>query len=95
MTGMAKEGQYQRQGMLSTCQLRKCRKVELVITNTYHSLHCGEQYNEGRKLRENLTAIADGNKIQQLVAIFREAGLSFSQTTVMINIYCKRTSYVP
>jgi hypothetical protein len=63
----------------------ECRKVERIITKTYHSLLGGEEYNEGRKSRKNLTAIADGNKIQQLVADYREAGLSFSQTTVMIN----------
>jgi hypothetical protein len=44
------------------------RKVERIITKTYHSLLCGEEYDEGRKSRKNLTAIADGNKIQQLVA---------------------------
>ena len=68
----------------------ECRKVERIITNTYHSLLCSEEYNEGRKLQKNLIAIADGNKIQQLVANCREAGLSFSQTTVMINNYCKK-----
>ncbi len=66
------------------------RKVERIITKTYHSLLHGEEYDEGRKSRKNLTAIADGNKIQQLVADCREAGLSFSQTTVMINIYCRK-----
>ncbi len=63
----------------------KRRKVERIITKTYHSLLHGEEYNKGRKSRKNLTAITDGNNIQQLVADYREAGLSFSQTTVMIN----------
>ncbi len=66
------------------------RKVELIITKTYHSLLRGEEYNKGGKSRKNLTAIADGNNIQQLVTDYREAGLSFSQTTVMINIYCRK-----
>ncbi len=47
------------------------RKVEWIITKTYHSLLCGKEYDEGRKSRKNLTVIADGNKIQQLVADYR------------------------
>jgi hypothetical protein len=66
------------------------RKVERIITKTYHSLLHGEEYNKGRKSRKNLTAIADGDNIQKLVADYREAGLSFSQMTVMINIYCRK-----
>ncbi len=66
------------------------RKVERIITKTYHSLLRGEEYNKGRKSRKNLTTIADGDNIQQLVADYREAGLSFSQTTVMINMYCRK-----
>ncbi len=48
------------------------RKVERIITKTYHSLLRGEEYNEGRKSRKNLTAIADGKNIQQLVANYRD-----------------------
>ena len=68
----------------------ECRKVEQVITYTYHSLCCGQEYNEGRASCENVTEIADGSKIQQLVANYREHGLSYSQTTLMINIYCRK-----
>ena len=66
------------------------RKVEQVITYTYHSLCRGEEYNEGRASRENVTKTADGSKIQQLIADYREHGLSNSQTTLMINMYCKK-----
>jgi hypothetical protein len=33
-------------------------------------------------------AIADGSKIQKLVADYRETGLSYSETMIVINIYC-------
>jgi hypothetical protein len=68
----------------------KCRKVKLVITDTYHNLHSSEVYNEGRTLQKNLTAIANDSKIQQLIADYREAGLSFSQTLLMINMYRRK-----
>jgi hypothetical protein len=68
------------------------RKVKQVITDTYHSLCRGEDYNKGRASRENVTEIADGSKIQQLVADYREHGLSYSQTTLMINMYCKKNN---
>ena len=68
------------------------RKVKQVITDTYHSLCGGEDYNKGRASRETITEIADGSKIQQLVANYRERGLSYSQTTLMINMYCKKNN---
>ena len=64
------------------------RKVERVIHKTYHSLRNGEIYDESRSSRQNETAIADGSKIQQLVADYRETGLSYSETTMVINVYC-------
>jgi hypothetical protein len=65
-------------------------KVVQVITDRYHSLRRGKVYDEGRALQNNVTMIANGSKIQQLIADYREAGLSFSQTTLMINIYCSK-----
>jgi hypothetical protein len=32
-------------------------------------------------------AIANSSKIQQLVAVYRETGLSYSKTTMVINLY--------
>jgi hypothetical protein len=66
----------------------ECRKVERVIHKTYHSLRNGEIYDESRSLRQNETAIADGSKIQQLVADYRETGLSYSETAMVFNLYC-------
>jgi hypothetical protein len=70
----------------------KCRKMIRVITDTCHCLHHGEVYNEGRALQKNVTAIADGSKIQQLIADYREARLSYSQTTLMINMHCNKNN---
>ncbi len=64
------------------------RKVETVISDTYQSLRQEKVFDEGRISQKNKTAIADGSKIQQLVADYRESGLSFSKTTFLINIYC-------
>jgi hypothetical protein len=68
----------------------KHRIVEQITTDTYHSLHCGEVYNEGRALQNNVTIKANGSKIQLLIANYREARLRFSQTTLMINMYCSK-----
>jgi hypothetical protein len=57
-----------------------------VITDTNHCLPRDEVYNEG------VATVADGSKIQQLIADYREAGLSFSQTTLMINMYCNKNN---
>jgi hypothetical protein len=71
----------------------ECRKVMRVITDTYHCLHQGEVYDKARALHNNVTAIADGTKIQhQLIADYREAGLSFSQTTLLINMHCNKSN---
>ncbi len=66
------------------------RKVTQVITDTYNCLHQGEVYGKARASRNNVTAIADGAKIQQLIAVYREAGLSFSQMTLLINMHCDK-----
>ncbi len=66
----------------------KHRKVETVIHSTYHSLRNGKIFNESRSLRQNEMAIANGSKIQQLVVDCRETGLSYSETMMVINIYC-------
>ena len=70
----------------------KCRKVTRVITDTYHCLWQGEVYNVARASCDNVTAIADGTKIQQLIADCREAGLSYSQTTLLINMHCHKNN---
>ena len=49
---------------------------------------CKEVFDEGRISQKNKTAIADSSKIQQLLADYRECGLSYSKTTFLINIYC-------
>jgi hypothetical protein len=64
------------------------RKVETFISDTYESLRQEEVFDEGRISRKNKTAIGDGSKIQQLLADYQESGLSFSETTFLINIYC-------
>ena len=51
----------------------------------------GEVFDKGRISlisQKNKTAIADSRKIQQLLADYRECGLSYSETTFLINIYC-------
>jgi hypothetical protein len=68
------------------------RKVMQVITETYHCLRCDKVYDKGRALQNNVATIVDGSKIQQLIANFREAGLSFSQMTLMINMYCNKNN---
>jgi hypothetical protein len=37
---------------------------------------------------KNETAIANGSKIQQLVADYTKTGLSYSETMMVINTYC-------
>ena len=68
----------------------ECRKVKQVISDTYHNLHHSEVYNAGRPSQKNATAIANERKIQQLIANYREAGLSYSQTMLMINMHCTK-----
>jgi hypothetical protein len=68
------------------------RKVTRVITDTYHCLRQGEVYDKARASHNNVTAIVDGTKIQQLIADYREAGLSFSQTTLLINMHCNKNN---
>ena len=68
------------------------RKVERVIHTTYHSLRNGKIYDESRSSRQNETAIADGSKIQQLVVDYRGTGLSYSETMMVINLYCNEKS---
>jgi hypothetical protein len=64
------------------------RKVERVIHKTYHSLRNGKIYDEIRSSQQNEMAIVDGSKIQQLIADYRETGLSYSETAMVINLYC-------
>jgi hypothetical protein len=64
------------------------RKVETVISETYQSLRREEVFDKGRISQKNKTAIADGSKIQQLLADYQEIGLSYSKTAFLINIYC-------
>jgi hypothetical protein len=66
----------------------KCRKVETVIYKTYHSLCNGKIYDKSRSSRQNETTIANGSKIQQLVADIKETGLSYSEAMMVINLYC-------
>jgi hypothetical protein len=68
----------------------KHRKVTRVITDTYHCLRQGDIYDKARASRNNVPTIADGTKIQQLISDYREAGLSFSQTTLLINMHCNK-----
>lgn len=63
-------------------------KVEKVICITYHSLRNGKLYGISKSSHGNETAIADGSNIQQLVTDYRETGLSYSETMMVINIYC-------
>jgi hypothetical protein len=62
--------------------------VETVIYKIYHSLRNGKIYDKNRSLQQNEMAIANSSKIQQLVADYRETGLSYSETMMVINIYC-------
>ena len=56
------------------------RNVERVIHKTYHSLRNGKIYDKSRSSQQNETAIAIGSNIQQLVADYRETGLSYTTT---------------
>ena len=39
-----------------------------------------------------IAAIADGTKIQQLIADYRDARLSYSQRTLLINMHCHKNN---
>ena len=73
----------------------ECRKVERVIHKTYHSLRNGEIYDKSKSSQQNETAIVDGSNIQQLVADYRETGLSYSETMMVINLSCIEKSLPP
>jgi hypothetical protein len=64
------------------------RRVERVIAETHHCLIHGEVYDAKRATHEGKLAIEDGSEIQQLVANYRERGLSYTETTMMINRWC-------
>jgi hypothetical protein len=66
------------------------RTVYKVIRETYTCAVNGEVYDPSRKRRENKSSIAKGSEIEKLVADYREAGLSYSQTTLLINIHCTK-----
>jgi hypothetical protein len=64
------------------------RTVEKVLIATHHSLLKGEEYEPSRKSAPKKRFIEDGSKEQQLVADYREQGLSYTETTMLINRWC-------
>jgi hypothetical protein len=66
------------------------RRVSKVIKEPHQSLLRGESYDPTKALRAGTTAIKDGSMEQQLVADYRERGLSLTETTMLINRWCVR-----
>jgi len=64
------------------------KKVLRVIAQTHHCLTVGEVYDSKRAFRAGTTFIKDGSKEQQLVADYRERGLSLTETTMLVNRWC-------
>eukprot|EP00956_Cyclotella_meneghiniana_P020465 scaffold36269_cov40-Cyclotella_meneghiniana.AAC.2 len=63
-------------------------KVRRVILKTHKALLQGDEYVAMREYRPGTTAIKQGSIQQKLIADYREKGLSFTETTMMINRYC-------
>ena len=63
------------------------RRVRDIIEHTHHCLLTGESYNPARESREApyLTNIEDGSRTAQSVADYLECGLSYRETTILIN----------
>ena len=68
------------------------KKVLRVIAKTHHSLTVGEARDSTRAFRAGTAFIKDGSKEQQLVADYRERGLSFTETTILVNKCCIRNN---
>ena len=56
-----------------------------VIAKTHHSLTVGEAHDSTRAFCAGTAFIKDGSKEQQLVADYRERGLSYTETTMLVN----------
>ena len=59
-----------------------------VIAATHSSLISGVDYDSSRAHRPGTRAIKDGSIKQQMVADCRERGMSYTETTLTINIDC-------
>ena len=59
-----------------------------MIAATHHAHLTGEEYNSIRAFRAGSRFIKDDSTEQQMVADLREQGLSFTETTYLINIDC-------
>jgi hypothetical protein len=69
------------------------RRVRKVIEETHQALLSGKSYDPTKALRAGTTAIKDGTKEQQLVADYRERGLSLTETTMLVNRWCVRNGH--
>ena len=61
-----------------------------MITKTHDALMGGNVYDGERKSSPGKTAIEKGSKEEQLVADYRERGLSLYETMILINKWCRK-----
>ena len=64
------------------------RRVLNVIVRTHHALLTGAEYDSMREFRAGSVAITPGSLEEQAVADNRERGLSYTETTLLINRQC-------
>ena len=69
------------------------RMIHKVISVTHQCLMTGETYEPMRASVPGTTAIKDGSREQQLIADYRERGLSFTETTMLVNRWCHRNGH--
>ena len=64
------------------------RRVLNVIIKTHHTLLTSAKYDSMREFRAGSVAIKSGSPEEQAVADYRERGLSYTETTLLINRQC-------
>ena len=64
------------------------RRVLNVIVKMHHALLTGAEYDSMREFRAGSVAIKFGSPEEQAVTDYRESGLSYTKTTLLINRQC-------
>ena len=64
------------------------RKVLTIISQTHRSLLVGTECDLSQAHQAGTRMIADGSEEQQMIANYRERGLSYTETTMLVNRWC-------
>jgi hypothetical protein len=88
MSGMQRQDNINNNCSSLEMTANKHMKVEKLICNTYHSLRNGKLYDTSKSSHGNEMAIKPTAVKSNSLLQNRETGLSYSETMMVINIYC-------